>query len=125
MIVIDREADTVTMTRAEYGALVEAAEDAEDVAHLVAEEERERRLGVEVARRDDLFGALVECMLDGEHPLRLWREQRGLTLSALAAQAGVGPSYLSEIESGRKPGSIAAFRKLAEALDLSVDDLVP
>lgn len=71
MIVIDREADTATMTRVEDEALVEAAE---DVAHLAAEDERERRPGVEVARREHLPGALVERMLDGEHPLRLWRE---------------------------------------------------
>ena len=125
MIVIDREADTVTMSRAEYEALIEAAEDAEDLAHLAAQEERERILGVEAARRDHLPGELVARMLEGEHPVRLWREQRGLTLSDLAARAGIAVSYLSEIESGRKPGSSRAFRKLAKALDLGVDDLVP
>ena len=125
MIVIDRESDTVTMSRGEYDALIEAAEDAVDLAHLAAQEERERLLGIEAARRDHLPGDLVARMLEGEHPVRLWREQRGLTLSALAARAGVAASYLSEIESGRKPGSVAAFRKLAETLDLSVDDLVP
>lgn len=125
MIIIDRETDTVTMSRAEYKALIEAAEDAEDLAHLAAQEERERILGIEATRRDCLPGELVARMLEGEHPLRLWREQRGLTLSALAARAGVAASYLSEIEGGRKPGSIAAFRRLAQALDLNVDDLVP
>ena len=125
MIVINRESDTVTMSRAEYEALVEAAEDAEDLAHLAAQEERERILGVDAARRDYLPGELVARMLEGEHPVRLWREQRGLTLSELAARAGIAVSYLSEIESGRKPGSVGAFRKLAKALDLGVDDLVP
>jgi DNA-binding XRE family transcriptional regulator len=125
MIVIDREADTVAMSRAEYKALIEAAEDAEDLAHLAAQEERERVLGIDAARRDYLPGGLVKRMLEGEHPVRLWREQRGLTLSNLAARAGVAVSYLSEIESGRKPGSVGAFRKLAKALDLGVDDLVP
>lgn len=125
MIVVDRETNTVTMSQAEYEALVEAAEDAEDLAHLAAQEERERILGIEAARRDCLPGELVARMLEGEHPVRLWREQRGLTLSDLATRASVAVSYLSEIESGRKPGSIRAFRKLAQALDLSVDDLVP
>ena len=125
MIVIDRETDTVTMSQAEYETLVEAAEGAEDLAHLAAQEERERSLVMEAARRDHLPEDLVARMLEGEHPVRLWREQRGLTLSALAAQAGIAASCLSEIESGRKPGSIAAFRKLAEALKLGIDDLVP
>ncbi|HEX6010944.1 MAG TPA: helix-turn-helix transcriptional regulator [Geminicoccaceae bacterium] len=124
MIVIDPEADTVTMSRAEYEALVEAAEDTEDLAHLAAQEERERILGVEAARRDHLPGELMKRMLAGEHPVRLWRERRGLKLGELAARAGVAASYLSEIESGRKPGSVAALVKLARALGLGIDDLV-
>ena len=84
MIVIDREADTVTMSRAEYQALIEAAEDADDLAHLATQKERERILGIEAARRDYLPGEPVKRMLKGEHPVQLWREQRGLTLSDLA-----------------------------------------
>lgn len=125
MIFIDRDADTVTMSRAEYEALIAATEDAEDLAHLAAQEERERILGVEAARQDHLPGELVGRMLDGEPPVRLWREQRGLTLSDLADRAGIAVSYLSEIEGGRKPGSVRALRKLARALGLTVDDLVP
>lgn len=122
---IDQERDEIVASRAEYEALVEAAEDAEDLAHLAAQEEHERTVGTEAARRDYLPGELVARMLAGEHPVRLWREQHGLKLGALAARSGIAASYLSEIESGRKPGSIAAFRKLAEALDLGIDDLVP
>ena len=125
MIVIDREADTVTMSRAEYQALIEAAEDAGDLAHLAAQEERERILGVDAARLDYLPGDLIKRMLEGEHPVRLWREQRGLTLSELADRASIAVSYLSEIESSRKSGSVRALRKLAKALGLSVDDLLP
>jgi ribosome-binding protein aMBF1 (putative translation factor) len=125
MIVMDPKADTVTMSRAEYEALVEAAEDAEDLAHLAAQEERERVLGVGAARRDHLPGELVKRMLAGERPVRLWREQRGLKLGQLADRARIAPSYLSEIESGRKPGSVAALGKLARALGLSIEDLVP
>lgn len=33
--------------------------------------------------------------------------------------------YLSEIETGKKPGSVRAYRALADALALSVDDLLP
>ena len=95
--------------------LVEAAEDAEDRAILARKEERERAIGVDTARRDYMPGELVSRMLAGEHPVRLWREQRKLSLRELAARSGVGPSYLSEIESGRKPGSVKAPRELAQA----------
>jgi transcriptional regulator with XRE-family HTH domain len=35
----------------------------------------------------------------------------------------VSPSYLTEIETGRKPGSFAAMAKLAAALRVPLDDI--
>ena len=124
-IVIDPETDTVTMTRAEYEALVEAIEDAEDRAHLAVQEERERLLGVEAARADALPTELVRRMLDGESPVRIWREHRRLTLGELADRASIAPSHVSEIEAGREPGSAAVLAKLARALGVGPDDLAP
>ena len=71
-----------------------------------------------------LPAAMVRRMIDGEHPVRVWREYRGLTGAELAAFSGVSASYLSEIERSEKPGSVAAMKKLAAALGVSVDDLV-
>lgn len=102
-----------------------ANEDAQDKALLAAVQQREHAVGVDTARRDYMPGELVSRMLAGEHPVRLWREQRKLTLRELADRSDVGVSYLSEIESGRKPGSVKALRELAQALGLSIDDLVP
>jgi hypothetical protein len=124
-ITIDPNTDTVTMTRAEYEALVEAIEDAEDRAHLAVQEERDRLLGVEAARAGALPAELVRRLLDGESPVRIWREHRRLTLGDLADRAGIAPSYVSEIETGRKPGSAAALAKLAKVLGVHLDDLVP
>jgi transcriptional regulator with XRE-family HTH domain len=42
----------------------------------------------------------------------------------LAAKSGVVQSYLSEIETGKKPGSLAAMKAVAEALGVTIDDLV-
>lgn len=116
-------ADTVTMARADYEKLLEIAEDAEDVHALNAAVASEERLGKEAARADNLPVELVTRLISGEHPVRIWREHRGLTPQALAERAGVGRSYIVEIESGKKPGSIAAFRKLADALGVAIDDL--
>jgi hypothetical protein len=44
--------DTVTLTRAEYEALIEQVEDAEDNAFLDGVEARERAIGKERARAD-------------------------------------------------------------------------
>jgi transcriptional regulator with XRE-family HTH domain len=48
-----------------------------------------------------------------------------LTGAALARLCGVAQSYISEIETGRKPGSFEAMAKIARALSVSLDDLAP
>jgi hypothetical protein len=117
--------DTVTVSRAEYEALIERIEDLEDAMEVAKFRAEEEARGVDVVRADCLSGALVDRLLAGEHPVRIWREQRGLTGAALAAKAGIPASYVSEIEGRRKPGSITAYRRLATALDVTLDDLVP
>ena len=113
-------ADTVTLSRADYEALLEALEDSRDVAAAIAAETR-----VASGESEYLPAEVVGRLCAGEHPVRIWREHRGLSARALAVAAGMSPSYLVEIETGRKTGSIDAFRKLAFALDVTIDDLVP
>jgi len=115
--------ETVTLSRAEYEALIERLEDAEDLAAVAAAEAREAALGKAKSRADHLPIELVRRLSAGEHPVRVWRAHRGLTREALAAAAGIAPSYLSEIETRRKPGSFGALAKLAAALRISLDDL--
>lgn len=117
--------ETVTLRRADFEMMLEAIEDAKDIVALRAAEAREKEIGKEAARADHLPVELVIRLMAGEHPVRIWREQRGLSLQALADKAGVGRSYLVEIERGKKPGSIAAYRRLATALGVAVDDLLP
>ena len=56
-------------------------------------------------------------------PLRVIRKRLGLTLEALAQRTGLTKSYLSKVERGRNTPSIAVALKLAEALDVSVEEL--
>jgi transcriptional regulator with XRE-family HTH domain len=42
----------------------------------------------------------------------------------LETKSGIKQSYISEIETGKKPGSIATMKALADALDVTIDDLV-
>jgi DNA-binding XRE family transcriptional regulator len=120
---MNEKSETVTLSRAEYDALIERLEDAEDLATVAAAEAREAVLGKEKARVEHLPIELVRRLSAGEHPVRVWRAHRGLTREALAAAAGIAPSYLSEIETRRKPGSFTALAKLAAALHISLDDL--
>jgi DNA-binding Xre family transcriptional regulator len=90
---------------------------------------------IEDARSEDAYfrtrdqpsipDAVLGRLLDGESPLRVWREFRGFTLRALATRTGLGASTVSEIETGATEGSVRALRRIAAALDVSIDDLIP
>jgi DNA-binding XRE family transcriptional regulator len=114
--------DTVTLSRADYEALLDRLEDLEDMATL---DRLEARLAAdpEAAPADYLPIELVKRLSAREHPIRVWRAHRGMTREALASAAGVAPSYLSEIETRRKPGSFNAIAKLAAALRVPLDDI--
>jgi len=106
--------DTVTLPLAEYRGLLARLDELEDLlaADRAAADER-------------LPHAFVARLAAGdESPLMLWRRYRGLSQSALARKAGLRQGYVSEMESGRKPGSLAAWKALAQALAVDLDDLV-
>ncbi len=67
---------------------------------------------------------MMRRLVAGEPPIRLWREHRGLTRTQLAEQARIDKTYLSQLESGRKVGSVAVLRRLATTLSVDLDDLV-
>jgi transcriptional regulator with XRE-family HTH domain len=52
--------------------------------------------------------------------MRLLRKRRGLSLEEVAAQAGVSPGLISQIERGLTSPSIRSLRSLAKALDVPV-----
>lgn len=62
--------------------------------------------------------------LDEEPRLRVWREYRGLTGVKLAEKVGVSSSYISDIENGKKDGSISVMKKIAAVLNVEIDDIV-
>ncbi|MCF8496033.1 MAG: helix-turn-helix transcriptional regulator [Alphaproteobacteria bacterium] len=51
-----------------------------------------------------------------EHPLKILRGHRGLTQAQLAEKSGLSRPYLTEIERGKKDGSVRALKALAEVL---------
>lgn len=53
-----------------------------------------------------------------ESAIRILRKHRGMTQGALADKSGISRPYLTEIETGRKEGSIRAIKALSQALDV-------
>ncbi len=116
--------DTVTLRRADFEALADAAEGSAVAAALARHRAYEERVGWEVAKANYYTGAEAAALLDGDSPVRVWRKKRGMTQRALAAAAKVSASYLAEIETGKKPGSVDAVRRLARALNIPMERLV-
>ena len=115
--------DTVTISRDDWQRLQQQLDDAQDRAAVAERRAYERLVGKENARRDYLTGDEAMRLLNGESPLKVWREKRGLSQRALATTADIANGYLAEIESGRKPGSDDARRKLAAALQVAPEEL--
>jgi transcriptional regulator with XRE-family HTH domain len=118
-----RTRDTITLKRADFDALVRSVEDAVDLAAVEGHRAYEDRVGWETARRNYLTADEARRLLDGESPVRVWREKRGIQQRALAEAAEVAVSYLSEIEGGKKPGSPGALRRIASVLEVPMETL--
>ena len=117
-------AETVTISRADLEALIQTAEDVEDIAAVHQRRRDEEGAGGYEAAKANYFTAdEAKRLLTGESPVRIWREKRGLTQRALAEAAKMQPGYLSEIENGKKPGSLAAYIALSTALSIPIEDL--
>lgn len=110
--------DLVVLPKADYERLVEAAEMLADVA------------AYDAAKRDVDAGAetipasVVNALIEGQNPVRVWRRHRGLTLAALAEAAGLSQAYVAQIESGARTGRAETLRKLALALSVDLEDLL-
>ncbi|MDO5706067.1 MAG: helix-turn-helix transcriptional regulator [Paracoccus sp. (in: a-proteobacteria)] len=105
----------VTITREEYDRLLVATD---DLADLDAYDRAKAADGISIP--DEAVGRIF----DGESPLRVFRELRGLSQAALGREAGVNRVQINDIEAGRSNGSVATLQKLAAALRVSLDDLV-
>jgi len=67
---------------------------------------------------------IAYAMLDGENPIKVWREYRGLTQQALADTAGISKPYLSQIETNKRTGTKEVLLAIAKALKVTLDDIV-
>ena len=103
----------------EYRDLIEAAEMAEDVALY-----DEMKARIAAGEEELVPSGVVHRLLDGENKVAVWREYRGMTAKELAQKAGIMQAYLSQIESGKRDGTVDTMKRIAEALDVTFDELV-
>ena len=79
---------------------------------------------IESGRTETLPNEFVKALLEAESQLKAWREYRGLTQQALANTSGISRNYISEIESGKRDGTVKTLKALAKGLNVDLDDLV-
>ncbi|WP_374656219.1 helix-turn-helix domain-containing protein [Dongia sp.] len=68
---------------------------------------------------------IVAQLIDGENPVRVFRKFRRMTGEELAAKAGISRPYLTQIETGKREPMFPVMVKIAAALEVSLDELVP
>jgi len=110
------------LPRKEYEALVaKAAEAIEDTgtARLVARARKDVAEGAPLIPMD-----VAERIAAGEHPIRAVRVWRDITQLELSHRTNIGQGYISDLENGRRKGTVAALRVIAEALRVPLDILI-
>ncbi|KAF1008728.1 MAG: hypothetical protein E5299_01932 [Burkholderia gladioli] len=107
------------LPKADYDKLIEAFEDRED-----SEAARKFRAKLAASEEELIPAEYVNRMIDGENKIKVWRDFRGMTAKALADAAGLSAPYVSQIESGTREGSLDALKKIAQALKVTIDELV-
>jgi hypothetical protein len=110
------------LPRKDYEALVaKAAEAAEDegTTRLVTHARTEVASGAPLLPKQ-----LVDRLASGQSPVRVLREWRDVTQLYLAFKTGLSQGYISDVETGRRKGTAAALRRIADVLKVPLDLLV-
>ncbi len=99
----------------DFVAIQEKLEDLDDI----------RAYDEAIANAEEYFPIeLAKSIHGGENPLKVFREYRGLTQAKLAELSGVSQPMIAAIEAGKKSGTVATMKSIAQALDLDIDDIV-
>jgi DNA-binding XRE family transcriptional regulator len=103
----------------EYRHLLESAEENADVQAAIAAEERAK------AGEEYVPAEVVDRLVAGEAPIRVWRQYRGLSQQALGDVVGLSKVAISRLEKGQQDTGSRNWRLLADALSVDLEDLVP
>lgn len=111
----DGKPEFAVLPISEYRDLVKRLEELEDSRDM-----RDYR-----ANPGEAFpAAVVNQLIEGAVPLKVFREYRGMTLEALGLACGVSAAALSQIENAKREPSVGLLKKLSQALRVDVDVLI-
>lgn len=107
------------LPRKEYERLVAKAAEADEdtgTARLVSRARRQIASGALLLPKD-----VVDRLAQGESAVRTLREWRGVTQIALSSKTGLSQGHISDIENGRRVGTLDALRRIADVLKVPLD----
>jgi DNA-binding XRE family transcriptional regulator len=102
----------------EYLQLLEQAELLEDIRDF-----DEISAAIERGDEELIPAEVVNAILDGKNPIKVWREYRGLTQQQLADKARISKPYLSQIETWKRTGATSVLSAIAKALDVTLEQV--
>ena len=113
--------ESVTLSRADFDALREELEDAEDRIAVLED--------CLIDAKPDLNRYLLSMdetmrIIDGENPIKVWREKRGMSVPQLSDALGLNDVEIEGMENG-VPIDRGLLLKLAGKLDVLPDMLIP
>jgi hypothetical protein len=111
------------LPRKDYEALAAKAAEADEdtgTARIVARARKEVATGAPLLPKE-----VADRLANGEHPVRVLREWRDVPQMYLSFKTGLSQGYISDVETGRRNGTAAALRLIADVLKVPLDLLVP
>ena len=114
--------EVAILPRKDYEALAaKAAKADEDIgtARLVAQARKEIAASAPLIPK-----SVVDRIAKVESALRVLREWRDVTQLEISYKTNIRQGYLSDLESGRRKGTTAALKKIADVLKVPLDLLV-
>lgn len=108
----------VVLPIADYEALLEHVDRAEHAANDIS-------MSTPKANGNGYIPTeVVQRIIDGEPPVRVWREYRELTVDELASAANVSKDLVIEVETKSHANGLDTVKAVAEAMDIEVSLLV-
>ena len=114
--------EVAILPRKDYEALAAKAQEADEdigTVRLVARARKEIVAGAPLIPKE-----IVDRIIAGENALRVLREWRGKTQLDISYKTNIGQGYISDLESGRRKGTTAALKKIADELKVPLDLIV-
>ncbi len=64
---------------------------------------------------------VVDRLANGENPVRVLREWRDVSQLYLSFKTNLSQGYISDVETGRRKGTAASLRLIADVLEVPLD----